>query len=126
MLNLDNNEIFSIPQLKLLGADNLLCKTSRIAASDSQEPLKDHPSTQSFTGSNVSTSTVDMEDLNSIALRGALKPSQGSHIMHVCMCLFVYLRCCLCVCTYMCICVCIRACVCAQITRYVYNFILYL
>ena len=78
MLNLDNNEIYSIPQLKLLGADNLVQKTSRVSAVDSLEPLiKDQPSTQSITGSNVSTNTVDMDELNAIALRGALKPSQG-------------------------------------------------
>ena len=105
MLNLDNNEIYSIPQLKLLGADNLLRKTSRITAADSQEPLKDQPSTQSFTGSNASTSTVDMEDLNAIALRGALKPSQGSH-MRVCVC--------------MCVCVLVCACVCVYVLTYVY------
>ena len=114
MLNLDNNEIYSIPQLKLLGADNLLRKTSRITAADSQEPLKDQPSTQSFTGSNASTSTVDMEDLNAIALRGALKPSQGSHMracvcVYVCVCASLRLR--LRVCTYICICVCVRVCV---------------
>ena len=85
MLNLDNNEIYSIPQLKLLGADNLLQKTSRVAAVDSLEPLiKDQSSTQSITGSNISTNTVDMDELNALALRGSLKPSQGSYYQYMC------------------------------------------
>ena len=79
MLNLDNNEIYSIPQLKLLGADNLQQKTSRISVDDSQEPLvRDEPSTQSVVGANVSNSTVNDDELNALALRGTLKPSQGS------------------------------------------------
>ena len=79
MLNLDNNEIYSIPQLKLLGADNLQQKSSRLAAADSLEPLvKDQSSTQSITGANISNNSIDMDELNSLALRGTLKPSQGS------------------------------------------------
>jgi len=79
MLNLDNNEIYSIPQLKLLGADNLQQKNSRLAAAGSQEPLvRDQSSTQSITSSNVSNSAIDVDKLNSLALRGTLKPSQGS------------------------------------------------
>lgn len=79
MLNLDNNEIYSIPQLKLLGTDNnLQQKTSRLSAFDSQEPLvKDQSSTQSIIGANTSSSTVDVDELNTLALRGTLKPSQG-------------------------------------------------
>lgn len=77
MLNLDNNEIYSIPQLKLLGADSLQ-KTTRLAAANSQAPLiKEQSSTQSI-GSNVSGSAVDVDELNAVALRGTLKPSQGS------------------------------------------------
>lgn len=84
MLNLDNNEIYSIPQLKLLGADNLQQKASKISVNDSQEPLvKDQSSTQSIVGANVSNSTVDGEDLNSLALRGTLKPSQGLYFVPV-------------------------------------------
>lgn len=79
MLNLDNNEIYSIPQLKLLGADNLQQKASRLIAADSQEPLiKDQSSMHSVTGSVTSDSTVDVDELNALALRGTLKPSQGN------------------------------------------------
>jgi len=65
MLNLDNNEIYSIPQLKLLGADNL-------QKTHAGSQTKDTFLTQSTTQTDN-----DMDELNSTALRGSLRPSQS-------------------------------------------------
>ena len=82
MLNLDNNEIYSIPQLKLLGADNLQQKSSLLTEADSQEPLVKNQSSIQSLGANSSSSAVDADELNALALRGTLKPSQGLYYMY--------------------------------------------
>jgi len=66
MLNLDNNEIYSIPQLKLLGADNL------------QKALTGSQTKDTFLTQSTSQTNNDMDELNSTALRGSLRPSQSS------------------------------------------------
>jgi len=68
MLNLDNNEIYSIPQLKLLGADNL---------QKTRASLQDLQTKDTFLTQSTSQTDTDMSELNNTALRGSLRPSQS-------------------------------------------------
>ena len=71
ILNLDNNEIYSIPQLKLLGADNL---------QKAHAGLQDPQTRDTFLTQSTTQTDTDMNELNNTALRGSLRPSQSKAI----------------------------------------------